>query len=139
MPIVNCIYEMPCWYILIIIIFSLYYGIRAIVNENVRVKRSKLSNSKKREKNETLEYELNIFEITIIQYIQEFLFKVIITISSFMALWVGHKILISLESFDDIGVGTAILLIFLFAWGIIGAAGYLTMYISAGKLPGFTK
>ena len=49
----------------------------------------------------------------IIIYVQEFLFKIIITVSSFMALFIANYILLSLKSVTDISAGTAVLLIFL--------------------------
>ncbi len=117
----NFISEIPCWYILITIIFSLYFSIRDVVHTRARyrVNGSPLSN----------------YEKYIIDYIQGFLFKSVATITSFIALWLGYIILISLESFNDISIGTAILLVFLFIWGVIGATGYLTSYITAHKIP----
>jgi hypothetical protein len=71
----------------------------------------------------------------IISYIQEFLFKVVFTVSGFMALFIANYIFSSLKSVNDIGAGTAILLIFLIIWGITGVSGYLTFLIVSGKFP----
>jgi len=128
MPIMNCIYDIPLLYIVVMISFSLYYAIRDLFEQSVYLKSAEKDQSSNK---------LTKCEKIIILYMQGFLFKFVTVISSFIALWVGYKILLSLKSFDNIGVGTAILLVFLFAWGIIGAGGYLTAYISQGKLPGF--
>lgn len=127
MSIINCNIHIPFWYIVAMICFSLFHGIRDLFEQSV--------NLKIMENNKTL-YQFTKCERVFILYIQGFIFKFATSISSFMALWIGYEILLSLKSFNDIGVGTAILLIFLFAWGIIGAGGYLTSYISKGKFPG---
>ena len=111
--------EMPCWYIFIIFVFTLYYAIRGLM-----------------EKIQYGDKALNLTQKVIIDYIQEVLFKVIVTISSFIALFIANYISSSLESINDIGAGTAVILIFLFIWGIIGACGYLTSFIASGKIPG---
>ena len=120
MPVIEILAEMPWWYILIIFVFSLYYAIRGLMEKQIQCAESTLSQAQK----------------VIIHYIQEVLFKVIVTISSFIALFIANYIFSSLESVNDIGAGTAVLLIFLIIWGITGASGYLTHLIVSGKLPG---
>jgi membrane-bound ClpP family serine protease len=71
----------------------------------------------------------------IYSYIQEILFKFIFTVSGFVALLVANYIFSSLKSISDIGVGTAIILVFLIIWGISGVSGYLTFLIVYGKFP----
>ena len=72
----------------------------------------------------------------IVIYIQEFLFKIVFTTSSFLSLAIAYKIFSSLKSLNDISAGTSVLLMFLFVWGILGLSGYLTGLIVAGKFPG---
>ena len=120
MPVIEILAKMPWWYILIIFIFSLYYTIRGLMEKQIHCAGTTLSQTQK----------------VIIHYIQEVLFKVIVTISSFIALFIANYIFSSLESVNDIGAGTAVLLIFLIIWGISGASGYLTHLIVSGKLPG---
>jgi hypothetical protein len=69
-------------------------------------------------------------------YIQEFLFKIIFTASSFLSLAIAYGIFSSIQSPADISAGTAVLLVFLFVWGVLGLSGYLTGLILAGKFPG---
>jgi len=124
MSIVDILVKMPLWYVLILIIFSLYYAIRGIMDLKVTIRESGK--------------ELSKTEKWIIHYVQEFLFKFIVTISSFMALFTANYIFSSLKSVNDVGAGTAVLLIFLIVWGICGVSGYLTLLIVLGRLP-FTK
>ena len=129
MSIVDILIKMPCWYIWILIIFSLYYAIRGIMEH-----RFNLAHLEEKDKLK----KLSTTEKVVIHYIQEFLFKVIFTTSSFMALFFANYIFSSLKSVNDVGMGTAILLIFLLVWGICGVSGYLTLLVVSGKFP-FTK
>jgi hypothetical protein len=119
MSMADIIMKMPWWYLIILILFSLYYAIRGIISEKIKYAKSDLSKAQK----------------VIYSYIQEFLFKVVFTVSGFMALFIANYIFSSLRSFDDIGAGTAILLIFLIFWAITGISGYLTYLIVSGKFP----
>ncbi len=113
MSIIDIILKMPCLYIATMIVLTLYYAIRGVLYIK------KLGNA-------------DVF----IDYIQEVLFKVIITISSFISLYLSIYILsMQKEPFNEISAGTAALIIFLFMWGIIGISGYLTHLITVGKLP----
>ncbi len=114
---VDIIRKMPCWYIIIMILFSLYYASRGIV-EQYRTHKS-----------------LNLGERIFVHYIQEILFKVVFTVSGFMALFIANDIFSSIGSVSNIGTGTALFLIFLILWGITGISGYLTYLIVAGKFP----
>ena len=123
MSMIDIISKMPCWYVILIFIFSFYYATRGIINYTVNLKASGSN--------------YNDFEKIYIFYIQEFIFKVVITVSSFIALFVANDIFSSIK-INDITSGTSILLIFLFLWGIIGVSGYLTHLIFLGKLPSIT-
>lgn len=119
MSISDIITKMPRFYLLAIILFSLYYAIRGIMEK-------KILNADK---------NLSCFQKIMIEYIQEFLFKVTFTISGFVALLIANYILSSLQSFNQISTGTAVFLIFLFIWGTLGVSGYLTFLIIRGKFP----
>jgi hypothetical protein len=120
----NLIVSMPCWYWTALVILSLFYAYRAIIEINVRIKNK-------------LEPEMTITERIIVRDIQEILFKIFFTASGFISLFVANHIFYSLKSFNEIGVGTAILLIFLLIWGVSGVSGYLTYLIIKGIFPGF--
>lgn len=119
MSMADIIMEMPWWYLIILILFSLYYAIRGIMEQKIIYAKSSLSQAQK----------------VIYSYIQEFLFKVVFTASGFMALYTANYIFSSVKSVNEIGAGTAILLIFLIIWGITGVSGYLTFLIVSGKFP----
>jgi len=119
MSITEIIMKMPCWYFLIMILFSLFYAIRGLMSE-----------MKKYAEDESLSRAFKV----IYAYIQEILFKIIFTASGFIALLIVNYIFSSVKSINEIGVGTAIILIFLIIWGISGS-GYLTYLIVSGKFP----
>ena len=119
MSITDILIKMPVWYIFILVVFSLYYAIRGVMEQVVYYPENRLGLTTK----------------IIIRYIQEFLFKIIFTSSGFIALFIVNYIFLSLNSINDIGMGTAILLIFLIIWGITGISGYLTFLIVSGKFP----
>jgi stalled ribosome rescue protein Dom34 len=120
MSITEIIMKMPCWYFLIMILFSLFYAIRGLMSE-----------MKKYAEDESLSRAFKV----IYAYIQEILFKIIFTASGFIALLIVNYIFSSVKSINEIGVGTAIILIFLIIWGISGISGYLTYLIVSGKFP----
>jgi hypothetical protein len=128
MSIIAFILKMPCWYVLILIVFSLFYAIREIMERIIR-----LSNDGKKNNKKDI---ITTQERVIIYYVRDFLSQVIFTSSSFIALFIANDIFSSLKSFNDISSGTAILLIFLIIWGIAGASGYLGYIIVAGKFRG---
>jgi len=120
MSITDIIMKMPWWYFSIMILFSLFYAIRGLLAEmNKYAKKEDLS---------------QVFKV-IYAYIQEILFKIIFTSSGFIALLIVNYIFSSVKSINEIGVGTAIILIFLIIWGISGISGYLTYLVIAGKFP----
>lgn len=119
MSMVEIILKMPWWYLIIMIVFSLYYAIRGIIEEVVKYKEMPLGRTRK----------------IIYAYIQEFIFKVVFTASGFIALLIANYIFSSLGSLNNIGTGTAILLVFLIFWGITGISGYLTYLVVSGKFP----
>jgi hypothetical protein len=127
MSLADAILKMPCWYALILIVFSLYYAIRGVMEQS--------------HMNKILEWQKNPnrhatqCQRVIIDYIQEFIFKFVITSSAFLAIFLANHIFISLNSINDIGTGTAVLLIFLLIWGVTGISGYLTFLIITGKFP----
>ena len=118
-----CIYDiictMPRWYLLIIVIFSLFYAIRGVMEKQLLLAGKTLSRTQR----------------VMIEYIQEFLFKVIFTVSGFLALFIADRIFAALGSLRDISAGTAVILVFLFIWGVLGVSGYLTFLIIRGKFP----
>ena len=119
MSITSILIEIPYWYFLMLILFSLYYSIRGIMEQ-------KFINANS---------PLNWLQKLMIFYVQEFLFKFILTASGFLSLFVANHIFSSLKSINDIGAGTAILLIFLIVWGLTGITGYLTFLLVSGKFP----
>lgn len=123
MCIANVIIGMPRWYLLVLIMFSLYYAIRGIMEKRIILSEQKYAN-------------WSFTQRVIIEYAQEFLFKVIFTASGFVALLVANHILTSQESATEMSAGISVILIFLFIWGISGISGYLPYLIIRGRFPG---
>src|SRR5438132_10202149 len=92
---------MRWWYILAAVVFSLYYAIRAVIEASTKSGNDKYTKAQK------------IFVV----YTQEFLFKLIFTISGFFALSLAYNIFTSLKSLNDISAGVVVLLVFLFIGG----------------------
>ncbi|SRR6266540_3415556 len=59
---------------------------------------------------------------------------VVCSIAGFVSLWLAYKLSTSIPSFNDIPVGTSVLLIFLLLFGILGVAGQLPHLVQQGKL-----
>lgn len=112
--------KMPYWYYPALILFSLYYAVRGVIEQTIILK----------------DKDLTLTQKVIVFYIQDFLFKIVFTTSSFISLAIAYNIFYSLKSLNDISAGTTALLIFLFVWGVLGLSGYLTGLILAGKFPG---
>ena len=113
------IMNMRWWYYPIIIGFSLFYAIQKMIEKrNIYPKgiEHKWENCTK--------------------YFHQFLSQVIFTVSGFMALFIANYVFSKITSFNDISVGTTILLIFLIIWGITGVSGYLGYLIVSGKFMG---
>ena len=83
--------------------------------------------------------EKSCVEKFIIGYIQEFIFKFIITMSAFISLFYLIYIFPTKAEINNIGIGYLLLLLFVFLWSIIGVSGYLTSYISQHKIPLINK
>lgn len=124
MSITDIILKMPWWYFLSMILFSLYYAIRGVMSEVHKY---------------AGEEGFSLIFKFIYAYIQEFLFKVIFTASGFLALLIVNHIFSTVKSIDEIGIGTAIILVFLIIWGISGISGYLTYLVVSGKFPTIPK
>ena len=125
MFILEIINKIPLWYWILALSISTYYGIRGIMEFRILYKQWP----------SYVNRESSLIERIMILYIQDFLFKFITTMSGFMALFVACYIFPSTTEIKEIGSGNALVLIFLFIWGIIGIGGYLTHLIATGKFP----
>ena len=136
MSMIDIILKMPCWYIVFMAILTLFYAYRGVLYVKIFGVKHEEQLEVKDGQNIKVYRKLRLAERIIIDYIQEILFKVVITVSSFIALYLSHYILsLQKEPFNEISTGTSALIIFLFIWGIIGISGYLTHLIVLGKLP----
>lgn len=126
MVISEILMKIPWQYSLAALLLSLFYGIRGIMEQRILYRQNKL-----RICNET-----SPTERIIILYIQDFLFKFIATMSGFVALFICGHLFPTTVGINDISAGKALLLIFLFVWGVTSICGYLTHFIVSAKIPG---
>lgn len=115
--------RMPCWYLSVAVILSLYYAIRGVVELRAL----------------HIKTPISFIEKVIIFYVQDFLFKFIVTMSGFITLFVANGIFPGYAQLNNMSTGYAILIIFLYVWGILGICGYLTLFISRCKIPGMKE
>ena len=111
--------QIPWWYILVALLWSIYQGIRGIVEHNRNYKDKALSWS--------------ISEKLVILFIHDFAFRLICTISGFVSIYLAYWLF--RENFQNLTIGAAILILFLFLIGIIGIGGQLHYIILLGKWP----
>jgi hypothetical protein len=136
MNIYEILMNVPPYCYIIALVISIIYGVRAIIYYRAFLRENKDDKVKN-------PLKANLAERIIVYYIQEFLFHFITSMSGFVALFIAWNIFPS--KVDDISIGKALVLIFLFVWGVIGTGGYLTLLISTGKinptdkLPGMDK
>lgn len=124
MCISNLLSAMPGWYLWAMILLSAYYAFRG-------VKEKMLGNALQNSKTPK-----SLFYCIVVDYIQEALFKVIFTVSGFIALFAANHICSLVNPVKDMSAGTAVIVVFLFVWGITGVSGYLTFLVITGKYPG---
>ena len=79
MCVIDIIREMPSWYVLSLILLSLYYSIRGVMEQYIKHKDDE---------------KLNQYQKIFIHYIQEFLFKAIVSISGFDLLRFADSLII---------------------------------------------
>jgi hypothetical protein len=123
MKLSTIIKAIPFWYWAVSVIFATFYAARGVIEQRVLQR-------------EWLEKSAKWYEKYFIIYIQEILFKFTATMSGFISLFMFGYIFPSPDKLKDIDSGMSLLLIFLFVWGITGVTGYLTLFISRGKIPG---
>jgi hypothetical protein len=119
----------PNWYIAVAIAVSLYYGARGVVAH--RIAADALNRKIAEEKGR----EWKKWEIIFVRYIQDFVFNFVCSMAGFVSLFFSYSIFTTLTNLSDIGVGTAILMIFLFLVGVIGISGQLPFLLLEGRLP----
>ena len=110
--------QLPCWYIIVGIIWSCYQGYRGIV--------------------ETRHYNkdnwTSLWERMVVLYIHDFAFRFVCTIAGFFALYVSYILISNASDMYGLSSGTSWLLLFSFLIGVIGVGGQLHFVIIMGKL-----
>lgn len=115
--------SIPCWYWSISIVIACFYSVRDVIEQRRIIRKNDLES-------------ITWYERYFIFYVQGILFKFIATMSGFISLYMFSYIFPEPDELKDISSGMSVLLIFLLVWGITGVTGYLTLFISRGKIPG---
>lgn len=143
MDILKILADMPWQYIAAMVALSAYYawrGVRYVSLYQIPAPNTNFSTPTASGSTAAATYNVQTTNLATVDrwgiwLIQEIVFKVVITISSFCSLYIAYR-LSKMVVLTDLKDGTAILLVFLFLWGVLGLSGYLTHLIQTGKFPG---
>lgn len=123
--------QIPCWYILIGIIWSIYQGVRGAIEHRLNYEAQFYNDSNQNSKIQKPKWKR--WEKWVILYVHDFAFRFICTISGFVALYLAYTL--AGDKMQGITSGASVLIVFLFLIGIIGIGGQLHYVILMGKLP----
>jgi hypothetical protein len=111
--------NIPCWYLSIAIVWSIYQGIRGIIEH--------------RYMDSVKEWER--WRKIIVLDMHDFVFRFVCTMAGFLALFVSYHIVEFVTDFSKISTGATTLLVLFFLIGVIGVGGQLHHLILLGKVP----
>jgi hypothetical protein len=126
---VKLLTELPCWYSIIAVVASLYFGTRGVVMHRIEAERINLEIRSKEGR------EWKTWEIVFIRYIQDFIFNFVCSIAGFISLFLSYSLLTGLRDLSKLSAGISLLVVFLFLIGVIGVSGQLPYVILRGKWP----
>ena len=107
---------LPWWYVLLAVGLSFYYGVRGVVGQRIAAEQLDRTLA------ETKGRRWKTWEVVLVRYVQDFLFHVVCAIAGFLALFLAVVALQEAKSFADIQSGAAVLIVFCFLLGLVGAA-----------------
>lgn len=113
--------HIPCWYVIIAILWSSYQGVRGVMEHNVHY-------------NESNRVWSNL-EKWIILFVHDFAFRFICTITGFIALFLIINLYGDKEILQNLSSGAAVFLVFLSVVAIMGIGGQLHYILLMGKWP----
>jgi len=129
--IIDSLNQIPCWYILIGIIWSIYQGVRGAIEHRLNYEARFYNDSNQNNKIQKPMWKR--WEKWVVLYVHDFVFRFICTISGFVALYLAYYL--AGDKMQGITSGSSVLIVFLFLIGIIGVGGQLHYVILMGKLP----
>lgn len=112
--------QMPCWYVIIAGLLSLYQGCRGVVEQ----RRNYLDNLAGK--------KWKTWEKIVILYVHDFIFRLVCTMAGFVALYVSY---ILAKGIFNLSLSASVLLAFSFLIGVIGVGGQLHYVILMGRWP----
>ena len=115
--------DMPYWYIILAILLSVYQAYRGFTFQ------WKFANK------ETYSKAERVLLLCLADMISYFL----LTLVGFISLFIAYHVYSQVSGFSELQVGSALLLIFLILFGILGITGQLLSLLQQGKFPGINK
>jgi len=128
--------DMPCLFIMVGIVVSLYHGYRGYVLQRWAIE-SQRHEAKQKAQKEGLCFRwfTTPTQECIIRCLYDAFFYCFCSAIGFLALWLAICMFNALPNIYDIPVGTGALLAFLILLAILGVGGILPHVIHLGKLP----
>jgi hypothetical protein len=121
--------EMPCWYVGLAVVASLYYGARGVLGQRIAAQllNEELKAQKKR--------IWTAWEIVLVRYVQDFIFHFVCSVAGFLSLFIVVATLQCLQSIIELQAGASVILVFCFLLGLVGVCGQLPYLLLEGRFP----
>lgn len=123
--------QIPCWYIIAGILWSIYQGVRGAIEYRLNYDAQFYKDANQNNKFQKPFWKR--WEKWVVLYVHDFVFRFVCTISGFVALYLAYTL--AGDNMQGITSGSSVLIVFLFLIGIIGIGGQLHYIILMGKLP----
>jgi hypothetical protein len=128
----NNLLSLPCLYLVLAIIISLYQGYRGYMFQWLYAIEKGSEEEKKPENASKLKWTRN--QKIFLLCIADMLLYIISTFLGFLALFLSYRILSEVPDLFDIGGGLTALLIFLIIFGLLGISGQLPNLMQKAEL-----
>lgn len=115
--------DMPCWYIVLAALLSVYQAYRGFMFQWIGANKEVYTKPQR------------VMLLCLADMISYFL----LTVAGFVSLFIVYRIYSLISVFSELQVGSALLLIFLILFGILGITGQLLSLLQQGKFPGTGK
>jgi hypothetical protein len=116
--------DVPCLYIIFAILLSVYQAYRGFMFQWIWANKKEAYTKPQR-----------VILLCLADAISYFL----LTVAGFVSLLIVYRIYSRISDFSELQVGSALLLIFLTLFGILGITGQLLSLLQQGKFPGIIK
>lgn len=111
--------DVPCWYLIFSILVSGYQAYRGFMFQLILADKEKWTMPQR----------------VILLCFSDTIFYLFCTIAGFVSFFVVYRIFLKVSVLSQLQVGSALLLIFLILFGILGVTGQLPHLLQQGKFP----